>query len=306
MANTQTGTFDDPEDLLDQFRTFIITQADYTELYYAAEGDGQRFHFTKTTGAETYYFNMRAMVDEALPNNPWSTAKYYGLLMNDSTSFDISDLALMQDGAYISQDVPYGGNILCDSSTGKDYRFCADGSFFSITIDGYSDYQQHMIGTSSNAMHGVLCSGTFLRESNLPEDDSTYNLIRFLNTSSSVLHWGCSVIDSLGVRYEMAGGSIALDSLRPIYGGVTQIGYIGKLILNYSSNPNLGKPALLPFILAYGPSTDVTQADGVSGVAVLNKTYLNNGEIIAIDGESWVIYEANSTQPNYGIAFKIS
>ncbi len=307
MAVFETGTYDSPTDLLAKFRSFILAVDGYSEHLYEVEGDGYRFHFTKVTGSLTFNFNMRAAMHEDFPNNPWDNGAYYGVCINESTSFDDSLHSLLQPGSPSVSDygAPQGGILLCNLSTVKDYTFTASDTSFSITADGRNDLLQHLIGLASECAHGHLCNSQFTQAYSILDSDS-YDYL--LVSDSYSFKYGSGLLLNSGVWRYLYGRPTATLGLLGLFD--VSAGFVGTPLLDNSPNTSLGIPVLFPLALTYGTYyytiNSLYQADGLDGIKVLNKKYLNDGDIITVGGLDYIVYTANPETPNYGLAFQIS
>lgn len=308
MAYTTTGTYTDSVDLLSQFRTFILAVPGWSENLYADEGLGKRFHFERTDGTDTYYINLRAMLDEPVINNPWTTVKLTGLLVNEATGYDSGLNSMLQPGSPPPDTtVPRGGYIGTALTSGEAFRFTANTDYFTITIDGLNDIQQHIVVCASVNMYGNFCNGTFGRGSVVPESGGSFAPNRFLMLASAHMFYGCSLLlNQTSWKYMYESGAYG-NSVRPMLIALEsdQRGLVTRRVLDNSVNPNIGIPALFPFAVFHGTVTFLQQADGIDGIKVLNMKYIDNGQVITVGGKNYVVYEANSNLPDYGLAFEI-
>lgn len=294
---TQTGVYTDPLDLLSSFRTFASANG-WAENLYTAEGSGQRLHIQKTVGSTTFYFNFRAAVNEALVPGK----SYYGILSNASTGFDAGVSSLGQPGAPSS-----GGYIFTSSSLGS-YRFVASDSFVSMIADNKNGNTSHGIYTCSEALFGVFCSGVY--SSSFDSGDAKYYERSFLRAHTSIALYGCHVRATFGWiplnSYRGQSNNMIQEIFRD--DSVSDAGYVIRGLLDNTPNTTIGIPVCFPFVIFAGSRVLNTtrQYDGVSGLLILNKKYIENGQAITLGGETYAVYESNPDQPDYGIAYKIS
>lgn len=305
MSVTQTGTFLGPVDLLTQFRVFITANG-WTENLWGDEGVGKRLHIEKTVDGTTFYFNLRAMVNESLPGAVPPTY-WTAVLVQGSTGFDAGLGSLEQPGNPPDNlGVACGGCINYFDSVSRGYRFTVSSNAFTISMLDSTENLEHMICTAAPSMFGFYCSGSFFGGFNA-STDIYYQRDYLFRISENRLHYGCNTLVDGTWRPMSEYPIFTYYSTRPMF--AAERGLITPTTLNDSVNPNKGLPALFPFTVAAGtiyPSYNLAMFDGAEGVKVLNKSYIEDGQIITVGGNDYVVYNSNPSTPDYGFAFQIN
>jgi hypothetical protein len=209
--------------------------------------------------------------------------------------------------------VPQGSYINVSNTTAT-YRFVVDDDFYSITVIDELGYYQHLVVSTVEEFIGCFANNTYAEAINFGNEWYERTLLLSMPSTAGGLassgFYGNHITMDSGLAPLRGSSSSTGDGVKPMFKALNEnlIGLVTADILSQSPNAQTGIPVLFPFavfIQDWSIST-LRQKDGVSGIKILNKKYINSGDTITVGGVNYVVYPANYNLPNYAIAFKIS
>lgn len=314
-AVTSTGNSVGQVDLLDKFEAFIDGTKGWTVNDYSVNGSGKKLHIQKSLTSSTVYMNIRAMVSEKLPGQGSTTnpLQYLsGLCSYLSSSYDSGTNFWDQTGGPPDYSGCPQGSYMNVSDDSASYRFVVDDDFFSISVADELGHYQHTVCTSVDGLVGCYANNTYVEVTNY--GNAEYERRSFLRcTTNNADYWGNSLFSSSSLVRMLNpwGSGDGNDYINGIYSiGINSsiVGLVTTNLLSNSPSPSLGIPVLFPFVVFVhlNSTGGKYQYDGVDGIKILNKKYINDGDTITVGGIDYVVYTANYDLPDYGIAFKVS